>query len=1164
MYQRNLLLMALPVLVLALAGCGGGASITQEPPPPPPPPPPAPSFSIDVQAPTEVVEIEGGSQGESITIQPSNGFKGTVSVSLQGLPTGVTTTPAFPLQLAAGQTQYFTLQADATASAGTTTVQVVGMSGGQTKPSPFSLQLTPPAPFQISLNPASVSMTPGSTQTIVVTFSGTQIPSTLSLNYPSSSALENLGLNLTPLNGLGGPNQLEVLLTATALAQPQQNYPIFVSSGLGNESSQRTLSVTITSSEGTITSLNRSTAMRTDMGVTGAAYDATRKLVFATAWQLNEVLVFSSTDGTLKATIPVLLPLGIDESADGTKVYVGTFGPNIVLIDPDTLQVTSQVPGPPPGAGLNSIGCGPAKIVALANGKAVVLDECLLSESFGSTGTEAFLWEPTAGTFSSLTSANFSLPGSIGRSANRNKAFATGLAPRSAAILVYDTATDTSTVLTTSDGNTNFNSVAMNADGSQFAMADALSLGVSVYDGQLQFLTNVPLFNMSAVPVFFVYSLDGKTIYVVSGVDGLQCAVALDASTFALLGVAPSPIASGVPYAIDETGMIFEASDRGMAFLDASNPGAVKLPTPFLNALANPLLSITAPTQIMAGGLNFSASDTYQVYFGGAPASAGTPMGTGTTVNAQGFLVTTAPAGVTPGPANVTVTRPDGWMQIAPDGATFGPTILAVDANAGPPSGGSQIVIYGYGLNGPNTQVMIGGSAATISEAIGPGFISPFPYPMDAIYLVTPAGLPGPADVTITTPAGSTTMTGGFQYLASANAYPKGGALNQIVYDKGRQQLYVSNTSANEVEVFSLSSGKFLAPINVGNQPLGLALTPDGSLLAVANAGDGTVWAINPDSGTATAKYGALTASDAGAACAGQVWQIAPLGAHGMLVDVNCTALEQAGVIHTLDLSTGLLGTMKLPLGSGLDVFQSAPDGSVVALADAVGGVTLLNATTLGILQGGVAYADVAIDADVNRLVSGFTVYDNSLAFIGFPNEIDYLASGPNASTNLVGEKLNPSGSLLFVPQQTVQPAPHPLMEGVDIFDVHRQRRALRVALPDPLPGTMNEMALDETGTKMFLISNTGITVAQLQAAPLSIASVSPATGGVGTQVTIRGSGFASNTSVTIGTTPVNTVFVDQNTLQAVVPTLTPGPVRVSVSNPQGNPYSFDAAFVVQ
>jgi YVTN family beta-propeller protein len=431
---------------------------------------------------------------------------------------------------------------------------------------------------------------------------------------------------------------------------------------------------------------------------------------------------------------------------------------------------------------------------------------------------------------------------------------------------------------------------------------------------------------------------------------------------------------------------------------------------------------------------------------------------------------------------------------------------------------------------------------------------------MDAIYVTTPAGLPGPADVTIATPSGAMTMTGGFQYLAAVNVYPTSGALNQILYDKGRQRLYVSNTSANVVDVFSLGSNTYLAPVAVGHAPLGIALTPDGSMLAVVNAGDGAVSVINPDTAKVIATYPVLTASDAGSGCQGQAWEVAPAGAHGMLVDINCTAILKQGIIHTLDLNTGALGTIQLSIGRGLDVMASSSDGNFVVLGE----VSLLNVATGAILQGGVPYGDVAIDSDANRIVSGFTLYDRNLSFVGFPEEIDYLETGPNVFTNLVGEKLSPSGSLLFVPQQTVQPAPHPLTEGVDVFDVHRQRLALRIALPDPLPGTLNSMTLDETGTKIFLISNTGITVAQLHSAPLSIATVSPPTGSPGTQITIRGSGFTSGSSVTIGTIEVSTMFVDQNTLQAIVPSLPGGPARISVSNQQGNQYSFDAAFVVQ
>ena len=47
----------------------------------------------------------------------------------------------------------------------------------------------------------------------------------------------------------------------------------------------------------------------------------------------------------------------------------------------------------------------------------------------------------------------------------------------------------------------------------------------------------------------------------------------------------------------------------------------------------------------------------------------------------------------------MTLTRSDGWAQIAPDAVTYGPQILFVNDNGGPPTGGSEIVIYGFGLN---------------------------------------------------------------------------------------------------------------------------------------------------------------------------------------------------------------------------------------------------------------------------------------------------------------------------------------------------------------------------------------------------------------------------------------------------------------------------------
>lgn len=145
-------------------------------------------------------------------------------------------------------------------------------------------------------------------------------------------------------------------------------------------------------------------------------------------------------------------------------------------------------------------------------------------------------------------------------------------------------------------------------------------------------------------------------------------------------------------------------------------------------------------------------------------------------------------------------------------------------------------------------------------------------------------------------------------------------------------------------------------------------------------------------------------------------------------------------------------------------------------------------------------------------------------------------------------------GSLLFVPQQN---------GAVDIFDVHRERLALRVGLPEHVPLTWDAMALDETGSKMFLISQSGITIAELSQVPLSLSTITPASGSPGAQLLLRGSGFENGATVTFGSVLTPATFVDDETLKVNVPSLPPGPIVIVVKNPDGRLYQFDAAFTV-
>ncbi len=77
-------------------------------------------------------------------------------------------------------------------------------------------------------------------------------------------------------------------------------------------------------------------------------------------------------------------------------------------------------------------------------------------------------------------------------------------------------------------------------------------------------------------------------------------------------------------------------------------------------------------------------------------------------------------------------------------------------------------------------------------------------------------------------------------------------ALEDMVFDATRERLYIANSGLNRVEVFDIRTRKLLAPIPVGQLPRALALTPDGSILYVANSTSEAISIVDPDRGVVT------------------------------------------------------------------------------------------------------------------------------------------------------------------------------------------------------------------------------------------------------------------------------------------------------------------------
>lgn len=99
---------------------------------------PPPDFSLTVAPSATTIAAGGAGTQVSVTANPANGFTGTVSVSLSGLPAGVTANPS-TMTLAAGATQSTTLTAAATTAAGTSSITFTGTSGALNHQAPLAL-----------------------------------------------------------------------------------------------------------------------------------------------------------------------------------------------------------------------------------------------------------------------------------------------------------------------------------------------------------------------------------------------------------------------------------------------------------------------------------------------------------------------------------------------------------------------------------------------------------------------------------------------------------------------------------------------------------------------------------------------------------------------------------------------------------------------------------------------------------------------------------------------------------------------------------------------------------------------------------------------------------------------------------------------------------------
>jgi hypothetical protein len=1100
----------------------------------------------------------------NVSLQGQNGFDGTATVTISGLPDGLTVAPASPFSLTtAGQALSFTAASDV--ADGSYTLSFQASSNTLNASTSASLLVAPPASFSVVPSDNNLTVQYGSSTSTTINFSPGAGPTNYTLQLAASGLPSGATASFSP-NPVAPTSSSTATFTPPSSAQNSTSAQITITATRSSDGMQQQAQVLLSMvlPAGQLPS-SRTEFVRTDDTPSSIVYDPVHNLVFACDPHLSRVDVVSPASRQIVRSIPVPGAQALSLSVDNSRVYVGGWMQQLSWIDTASLSVVGRYTLPV----IKNYFTEAPVLAALSNGKIL---------------TSSALFDPSLGITTAAT-ATCDLGGESARSGDGTKVIVSSDTYPSY-VCLYDAATN-STSAQTQFQDFAF-AVAANPNGTQFAVA-VNNEGTYLLDANLNILGTAPV---SGLTTGMVYSPDGGSLYIVSQPASVPIISTVNTQTFQLIGTAPAyatniayfervpPLMIETPMAVDATGLIFGSADHGVAMDDSTfyqtfAASAVAWVYAIVAVPAEGPVNSSTPVEIRTQ----SFSQLPNVWFG-------EQIGTDASANGAGQVQATAPPASVPGPVNIRIFVPDGTEAMIPQAFTYGESPVTYGTLGAAASGGATADLFGYGysvdVQGGAPQVQIGGKSASVTHATLYPTESAYPFPLQHLQVTVPTGSAGAQDLTISSSSGTTTLPKGFHVLAGVEDYSTTDTLLDVVYDQSRQQLYLS--AGNHVDVFSLSTNSFLpaiTPPSLGGtrQLAGLALTPDSSKLLVANFGDDSVAIINPD-----APSGAVAV------------QIVPPGTFESPVPATIvtTSLNTAfiytgntggftggGWLYTLDL-----GTLQVSLdnnpdpsfpGSAGSSISSSKDGSeafIVSVDDDGGPIDTWSAATNtwtghsigGLLSDGTVSGDGNVFASVGASLFDVRFEDSGANILGLAGLPEFLV--PISTAGLLeyvpGARLNDAGSLLYIP----------FSNGIDIFDVQHGDLQERIFLTEQITGggslgnlssqIIHFMTIDETGQRVFLITNKGLTIAQLDSVPLSIGSVTPSSGAAGTQVKVRGSGFVQGTTASANGTAATVSYVDADTLQVTLPSLPAGVVQITITNPDGQSYALDDAFTVQ
>jgi hypothetical protein len=1042
--------------IMIMTGCGGGGSYT--------PPPPPPDFSLSV-SPTSQSVTGGTSAAVSLSATGINGFVSQVSVQVSGLPAGVTISPS-NITLVPGTPQQVTFTAAANVAATSANLSFTGTSGSLSHAAPLALTVVAAPDFSLSVTPVTPVFDAG--DSISASLSATALNG---FNSPISVQVTGMpaGVTASPASfTLTTATPQQITFTAAATAASISNVEVLFTGNSGSSTHSTDLVMAVNAQLHTRTRYVRTDAT-TEYFVYAnqnwAIYNPNTSRFFVTDPSTSNIFVFDGTTQSEIGVIKVPGAFGIGDTPDHSTLYVGTLIGDVYVLDPEAMTVTHRYLA----SQIGPSGYPTLAVRVLANGNLVLQ---------GSSSGFA-VWNPTTNAFNdsyicgpglgNFYAAGFTL------SADRTKiivgaGFLGGLCELDPA-----TGTWVSNSSSTAMASSSYN-VLVSPDGKYIIQPANYPAQAVLYDantlaevGSFQVLSD----STDSDSGFFISS-DSSTLYTPDN----NWIYAYDIGSQQQMGwvsnlvVAPTSGGSAVappnnPFflATDGSGLFFGPLEEGIGFMDLST----MQPFPVGEAGSDFFLDPAVGPVSGGTGTLWPNNTVGTVYFG-------TQQAFNVTVSGNNTSAVTPPG--SPGPVPVYDFAPDGGLQLIPDGFSYGPTVLEATPNMATAEGGGTGYLYGYGLGSvtsnsipPDLEVTVGSATATIeSYSDNPLNTGSPPFPIVSASYTVPPGTAGSTNLTVTNNSGTTTLSRGLTYLPAITPYPlTGSALAQGIYDSHRDLYYFTDT--HQIQVFSRTMGAWQqppipikAPQGATQQLWGIALSPDGSKLAVSDLTAEVIYLLDPATLSLVKTFPVPQQNSFVVNASGLA--ISDIG--NIYYGVQILGGSGGQEFFKLDTTTAVTTSYDITQPGGSDQYLRAV-------------ITTDNSRVFFNQDGGIFYVDTATDAvvwapencspcndyelalssDQTRVSGGTFFYDSNLTADSYEtlNDREILNI-----TYVYGAKLSSDGKLLFQPSTN----------GIDVFDGYLGSLLGRISLSVPLSSNYDALVSDGKDAVFLAITGAG------------------------------------------------------------------------------------------